>query len=176
MNIHRSIIIGFMIVVAAAASLIPQPPNFTPLAAIALFAGAHLERRAAFTLAIGALLVRDLILGMHILMPAVYACYALNVFLGTWLNGKHSPARIAGAAIAGSVTFFFVTNFAAWVAFDTFPKTAQGLLACYVAGIPYFRNTVSSDLIYSLAMFGLFALAQAQIPSLRRAQVGKLSA
>jgi hypothetical protein len=165
-----------MIVVAAAASLIPHPSNFTPLAAIALFAGAHLARRAAFTLAIGALLVRDLILGMHVLMPAVYACYALNVFLGAWLNGKHSPMRIVGASIIGSVTFFVVTNFASWVAFDTFPKTAQGLLACYVAGIPYFRNTVASDLIYSLGMFGLFALAQAQIPSLRRTGIGKVSA
>ena len=176
MKIHRSIVIAAMIIVAAVASLIPHSPNFTPLAAIALFAGAQLQRRTAFALAIGALLVRDLVLGMHVLMPAVYACYAFNVFLGSYLKEEQSPARIVGASIIGSVIFFIVTNFGSWAAFDTFPKTADGLLACYVAGIPYFRNTVVSDLIYSLAMFGLFACAQARIPSLRRSENGKVSA
>jgi hypothetical protein len=176
MNIHRFVVIGAMIIVAAAASLVPHPPNFTPLAAIALFAGAHLDRRAAFALAIGSLLVRDMILGVHVLMPVIYACYAFNVFLGSWLNGKHSPARIVRTSLIGSIAFFIVTNFASWIAFDTFSKTADGLLACYLAGIPYFRNTVASDLIYSLAMFGLFALAQSRIPSLRQTTASKMSA
>lgn len=171
MNIHRLIVIAAMILMAAAASLIPHPPNFTPLAAIALFAGACLNGRASFTLAFGALLARDAILGFHILMPAVYACYAFNVWLGRWLRDKQSPRRVAVASLVGSIVFFVGTNFAVWAAFDTYEHTARGLLACYVGGIPYFRNTVASDLIYSMAMFGFFALAQMRIPTLRRVQL-----
>ena len=171
MNIHRLMVIAAMIFVAAASSLIPHPPNFTPLAAIALFAGAHLSRRAAFTLAFGALLVRDAIIGFHSLMPFVYVCYAFNVCLGFWLRDQRSPLRVAGASLIGSVIFFLITNFAVWAVLETYPHTVPGLLACYVAGIPYFGNTLASDLIYSLAMFGLFAFAQLRIPTLRRAEL-----
>ena len=171
MNIHRLIVIAAMIIVAAAASLIPHPPNFTPLAAIALFAGAYLNGRASFALALGALVARDAILGFHILMPAVYACYAFNVWLGFWLRDEQSVWRVAGASLAGSIVFFFVTNFAVWAAFNTYAHTARGLLACYVAGIPYFRNTIASDLLYSMAMFGIFAFAQLRIRTLRRAEL-----
>ena len=171
MNVRRIIVIAAMIIVAAAASLIPHPPNFTPLAAIALFAGACLNRRTAFALALGALLARDAILGFHILMPAVYACYAFNVCLGFWLRDKQSAWRVAGASLVGSIVFFVVTNLAVWAALDTYPHTAKGLLACYVGGIPYFRNTVASDLIYSIAMFGFFAFAQLRMPTLRRAEL-----
>jgi hypothetical protein len=171
MNIHRLTVIAAMIVVAAAASLIPHPPNFTPLAAIALFAGACLNGRASFALALGALLARDAILGFHILMPAVYACYAFNVCLGFWLRDKQRPWRVAAASLVGSIVFFIVTNVAVWAAFDTYAHTARGLVECYVGGLPYFRNTIASDLIYSMAMFGFFALAQLRIPTLRRAEL-----
>jgi hypothetical protein len=173
MNTHRIVVIAAMVVIAALASLIPHPPNFTPLAAMALFAGAHLNRRAAFIVAIGALLIRDLVIGFHILMPAVYVCYLFNVFVGQRLNGIHTPRRVVTASVLGSVVFFLVSNFAVWALLNTFPKTPQGLLACYTAGIPYFRNTLASDLLYSVAMFGIFALAQNRIPSLQRPQLAK---
>src|SRR3954464_7724357 len=103
MNIHRLLFIIAMIVVAAASTLIPHPPNFTPLAAIALFAGANLfDRRAAFAVTLGTLLLRDAVLGFHVLMPFVYACYALNVCLGFWVQMNQKPWRVASAALVGS--------------------------------------------------------------------------
>ena len=170
MNTHRLLFIIAMVVVAAASTLIPHPPNFTPLAAIALFAGANLlDRRAAFAVTLGTLLLRDAILGFHVLMPFVYACYALNVCLGFWVRMNQKPWRVASATLAGSVIFFIVTNFSVWLVYDTYPQNAQGLIACYIGGIPYFRNTLASDLLYSAVMFGGFALAQLRMPSLRAA-------
>jgi hypothetical protein len=176
MNMQRFLAIIGMIVLAATSTLLPHPPNFTPLAAIALFAGAQfIDRRAVFAVTLGTLLLRDAILGFHVLMPFVYACYALNVCLGFWLRTDQRPWQVASAALVGSVVFFVVTNFAAWALLGTFPQSFKGLIACFVAGIPYFRNTVSSDLLYAMAMFGGFALAQWRIPSLRLDAMAKSS-
>jgi hypothetical protein len=168
MNTHRMLAVIAMIIIATASTLVPHPPNFTPLAAIALFAGAQLnDRRVAFALTLGTLLLRDAVIGFHLLMPVVYVCYAINVGLGFWLRSNQRPWRVAGVTLLGSVIFFVVTNFAVWAAFDTYAHTAEGLLKCYVAAIPYFRNTVCSDLLYSIVMFGGFGLAQARVPALR---------
>ena len=168
MNTHRILAIIAMIFVAAASTLVPHPANFTPLAAIALFAGAQLnDRRAAFAVTLGTLLLRDAIIGFHLLMPVVYVCYAINVCLGFWLRSNQPPWRVASVALLGSAIFFVITNLAVWATLGTYPLTTDGLLACYVAAIPYFRNTVASDLLYSVLMFGGFALAQARVPALR---------
>ena len=170
MNTHRILAIVAMIVVAAASTLVPHPPNFTPLAAIALFAGAQLnDRRAAFGVTLGTLLLRDAVIGFHLLMPVVYVCYAINVCLGFWLRSNQRPWRVAAASLLGSLIFFLATNLAVWVTLGTYPLTADGLLTCYVSAIPYLRNTVASDLLYSVLMFGGFTLAQARVPSLRPA-------
>lgn len=156
--------IAGMIIAATAASLIPHPPNFSPLAAIALFAGAHCSRKStAFGIPLAILFLRDLAIGLHILMPFVYACYAFNVLLGLWL--KRAPFR---ASIIGSCAFFIVTNFSVWLLLGTYPPTATGLFACYVAGLPYFVNTLLGDLFYAGLMFGLYSLFQRQFATQRQ--------
>ena len=168
MNTNRFVLTVAMILVATASTLLPHPPNFTPLGAIALFSGAFVpDRRAAFLVPLATLLLRDTIIGFHILMPFVYACFAFNICLGLWLRTKSNPWRVAGASLIGSIVFFIVTNFAVWALLGTFPPTFGGLTACYVAGLPYFRNTVSGDLFYAIVMFGTFALAQRRFPTLR---------
>jgi hypothetical protein len=75
--------------------------------------------------------------------------------------------RIAGAALASSVVFFVVTNFGVWVFGSRYPKTAAGLLACYVAAIPFFQNTLAGDALYTAVLFGGFAVAEKLFPILR---------
>jgi hypothetical protein len=169
---NRFFLITGMIVVAAAAKFVPHPVNFMPIGAIALFAGAHFnDRRAAFVVPLFALLIGDLISGLHLLIPFVYGCFALNVLLGFWIKRRQSTARILTATLAGAVVFFVVTNFGSWLAFDTFPKTGPGLVACYAAGVPYFLNSLLGDLFYTAVLFGGFALAQARFPTFLRAEV-----
>jgi hypothetical protein len=88
--------------------------------------------------------------------------------LGFWLRDKKSASRIAAATLAGAIQFFLVTNFAVWLtSIGNFPKTWEGLLACYAAGVPLFWNTLAGDAFYVALLFGAMALAEKQFPSLR---------
>lgn len=153
---------------AALFRLVPHPPNFTPIAAMALFGGACLGRRAlAFAAPIGALLLSDAILGFHSAMPFVYGSVALTVLLGWAVARKITPLRIAGAAVASSVLFFTITNFGVWLSSGMYPQTLPGLAACYVAAIPFFQNTLAGDLFFAAILFGGFALFEQRLPALR---------
>lgn len=169
---NRFFLLTGMILVAALSKFIWHPINFTPIGAISLFAGAQFtDKRAAFVVPLLALLLVDLITGLHVLIPFVYGCFALNVLLGFWIKRQQSTGRIIFATLTGAAVFFAVTNFGSWLAFDTFPKTAAGLLACYASAIPYFINSLLGDLFYVAVLFGGLAFAESRVPTLRRAEV-----
>jgi len=168
-NARTKVILG-MIVLAAASRLLPHPPNFTPVGAMALIGGSlFANSAAAFGVPLAAMLLSDAVIGFHRGMPVIYACFALAVCIGFSLRGKRTIARVAGATLASSLLFFVVTNFAVW-AFGhgrLYPMTFEGLLACYVAAIPFFRNSLAGDALYSALLFGGLALAERQITALR---------
>ena len=157
------------ILAAAALRLVPHPPNFTPIGAMALFSGAYLGRRGAVALVapLGALFLSDLVLGFYRGMPTVYFSVALIVIIGWVALRRVSPLRVGGAAIASSVLFFVLTNFGMWLSSGFYPHTLAGLEACYIAAIPFFQNTVAGDLFYAAVLFGGFALLERTVPSLR---------
>ena len=153
---------------AAALRLVPHPPNFTPIAAMALFGGAYLPRRAlAFVAPLAALVLSDLFLGFYHGMPTVYFATGLIVLIGWWLSSRRSVVRIAAAALASSILFFVLTNLGMWAFSGIYPHTLAGLTACYLAAIPFFQNTVAGDLFYSGLLFGGFALAERLVPAIR---------
>jgi hypothetical protein len=157
-----------MILAAAASRLLPHPPNLTSVSAVALFGGAMLaDWKLAFLVPLGALFAGDLVLGFHDQMPVVYGSFALIVCLGLWLQRRRSPANIAGAAIASSLLFFITTNFGVWALDGMYPHNAAGLLACYTAALPFLRNMLEGDLLYTLVLFGGVALLERQFPLFR---------
>jgi hypothetical protein len=157
------------ILAAAALRLVPHPPNFTPIGAMALFSGAYLGRRGAVALVapLGALFLSDLVLGFYRGMPTVYFSVALIVIIGWMALRRVSPIRVGGASIASSVLFFVLTNFGMWLSSGFYPRTLAGLEACYIAAIPFFQNTVAGDLFYAAVLFGGFALLERTVPALR---------
>jgi hypothetical protein len=166
----RTIVITTLILLAAALRIAPHPWNFTPLGAMALFSGAMLRgRRMAFVLPLVALFAGDLFIGFHKLMPVVYASFFLSVIIGRFVSEKRSIVRIGGATLVGAVQFFLLTNLAVWAFEDTYPHTLTGLGACYLAGLPFFWNTLAGDALYVALFFGGFALAERLVPDLRRA-------
>ncbi len=155
-----------LIIVGAVARFLPYPPNFSPIGAMALFAGATLgSRLRAALVPLTAMLLSDLWLGMHSLMPVVYGCFLFNVWLGSRMQSRLQPLRIAGMSIAGAIFFFIVTNGACW--FMSYPTSWAGLVSCYTLAIPFFQNTLLGDLFFSAVLFGAFALAQWRFPVLR---------
>jgi hypothetical protein len=173
------LVLAGLIVVAALTRLLPHPPNFSPVEAIALFGGAYFaSRQWAAVVPLLAMLISDLALGaLHgagyatylggVSFWSVYACLASSVLLGFGLRGKVSGARVLAYALTGSVLFFAVTNFTAWLSDPQYAKTAGGLAAAYVAGIPFFQWTVLGTLAYGAILFGGFALLRRRIPVLR---------
>jgi hypothetical protein len=139
--------------------------NYSLVPALFLFGGAQFaERRWAYLAPLTAMLLSDLgigllmgdmRMGLHPIIPAIYGSYALMIWLGTRLRESRSAWAIAGAGLAGEVAFFVITNFATWVVqTDTYPHTLAGLSACYVAGIPFFRKMLISMAFYSTVLFG----------------------
>ena len=159
------------IAAAAALRLIPHPPNFSPIDAMALFSGAYLARRwVAFVAPLAALLLSDVGLGFYHGMATVYATVALIVMIGWWVSSRRSAVRIGAAAVASSVLFFVITNFGMWLFSGFYPVTYAGLVACYTAAIPFFQNTIAGDLFYTVLLFGGFRIAETMLPGLRAAE------
>jgi hypothetical protein len=169
-NRARLLTLVLAIFAAAAMRLLPHPPNFSPIAAMALFSGAYLPKRAlAFVAPFGALILSDLFLGgFYAGIGFVYASFALTVLIGWALARRKTVLTIAGAALASSLLFFVLTNFGMWLFSGFYPLTWGGLAACYVAAIPFFQNTLAGDLFFTALLFGGFALAERLVPSLRR--------
>jgi hypothetical protein len=159
-----------LVVAGVVLRVIPHPWNFAPIGAIALFAGAHFERRSfAILTPLLAMLIGDSIIGFHSLMPAIYATYALIAVIGLLLRERrNSVAAVGGGVLLSATIFYLVTNYAVWALGTTYPKTSAGLVACYVAAIPYFGNTLASDALYTALFFGIFALSERAIPMFAR--------
>jgi len=173
MNAKNSRVVALLsgILVAAVLRLVPHPPNFTPIGAMALFSGAYLGRRGlAFVAPLGAMTLSDAMLGFYSGIWITYLAVALIVVIG-WLSlSRISILSVGGAAIASSVTFFAVSNFGTWAFGGMYPHTVAGLSACYVAAIPFFQNTVAGDLFYATLLFGGFRVAELLMPRLRAGQ------
>lgn len=167
-NHARLLAILSAIFVAAVLRLVPHPPNFTPIGAMALFGGAYFGRRAlAFAAPLAALLLSDAIIGFHSGMAFVYASVALIVLIGWAVQTRMTPFRIGAAAVLSSLLFFIVTNFGVWLSGGMYPQTLAGLMACFVAAIPFFQNTLAGDLVFAALLFGGFALVERRVPMLR---------
>jgi hypothetical protein len=168
--LYRTLLALALIVLAAALRIAPHPWNFTPVGAMALFSGATLkDRRLAFAFPLLALFAGDLFVGFYKLsvMLTVYASFLASVLIGLWLRDRRTVARIGLATLLGATQFFLVTNFAVWQFLGGYPHNPSGLLACYIAGIPLFWNTLAGDAVYAALLFGGFALAERFFPSLR---------
>lgn len=163
------VIVG-LVIAAALLRILPHPPNFAPIAAMALFAGAHMDnRRLAFLLPLAAMALSDMFIGFHDGLVLVYVCMGIAVAIGMQLRGKIGVLSVAAGALLSSVIFFVVTNFGVWLTSGMYPITGGGFVACYVAAIPFFHYTVAGDLFYAALLFGSYGLLQSRVPALRSA-------
>lgn len=182
----RTLLVFTMIALAAALRLAPHPWNFTPVGAIALFAGASVrDRRLAFLFPLLVMFATDLIIGFNKLSPLVYASFVLSVLISRVVIGVSSREtqpehertkpkggivpRLATATFLGALQFFLITNFGVWAFLGSYPRTGAGLAACYLAGIPLFWNTLAGDATYVTFLFGGLFLAERFAPQVRQA-------
>ena len=144
---------------------LPYLPNFTPIAAVALFSGFYLNKKYSLLVALLAMLVSDLIIGFYSpsVMASVYSSFILIGLLGMWLKKHKNTGNLLMVTVFSSALFYLVTNFAVWAfpgSFMMYPKTWQGLMECYIMGLPFLRNTAIGDLFYVGAFFGAYELVK----------------
>ena len=159
------VILAALIALGVAGRLLPHPPNFTPMAAIALFAGfIFIKRYMAVVAVISTMLLCDYFAFGSLSaswfgsksMFVVYIALLFPIVFKNFLQKKLGVLRIFGAALASSSVFFLATNFAVWAFSPMYEKTLEGLVLCYTMAIPFFQNTVAGDLIWSGAIFGAY--------------------
>lgn len=165
---------------AALLRLVPHPPNFAPVGSVALFGGAKLRGWQAYVVPLAVMLMTDPIRsrlegGYAAYSSAtlvIYTAFLINVVLGRlFLRSSSSPWRIASVAVAGSIQFYLITNFPSWWASDSlYAHTWSGLVACYVAALPFFGRTLLADLLYSGILFSAYALLSRRVASEHRHQ------
>lgn len=150
------ILIICLIIIAVGLRFLPHAPNFAPIGALALFGGAYLKKHWSYTLPIAAMIISDSLIGFYtpLVMAAVYISFIISVFLGSLARNRKNIGKIIFLTLSGSVIFFLVTNFAVWALTPMYDKTIAGLTDCYLAALPFFRNTILSDLFYAGILFG----------------------
>ena len=151
----------FLIIWASVLRVIPLPFGTTPLGAFGLFAGSQLSMGRALTVPLVALVVGDLVIGFYswVVMLFVYAGFVLTPLIGRWLIRDRRHAGQIGIAVgANALVFYAVSNFGNWLAF--YPKTVEGLVANYMAGLPFLGYAFVADLAYCAILFGGYEAVQ----------------
>ena len=183
----RLLLLLSLILFAGFSRLLPHTDNFAPLTALTLFAAAILsDRRWAMGLPLAAQILSDLALQntKYIAWPGYFleefpfVCGALmmTAIIGFTLRNQIRPGRVILAALASSGSFFLITNFGSWLIMSTtYSRSLAGLMDCYVKGIPFYRSTFESDLIFTAAFFGGFALLERFVPQFRNDSLGQPS-
>jgi hypothetical protein len=168
MNSKTSFILGLVLIALAALSrLIPHPMNFAPITAIALFGGVNFNGKFSPILPLAALLISDLFLGFYAGIAWVYGSFLLVVAIGLLIRKYKTIPVVFGATIVSSLLFFLITNFGVWQAGMFYTKNFTGLIECFVAAIPFYRNSIMGDLFYVAVMFGVYEMALKYLPKIQ---------
>lgn len=151
------LLIGLIIV----ARILPHLPNFAPVAAAALLAGAYLGRKWALIVPISGMFLSDLIIGFYhpLVMLSVYGSFLLIGLIAWHLKSHRQPLMIISTSLFASVLFYLITNLVVWLASDWYANNLSGLLLSYQLALPFFRYTILGDLVYTAVLFGAYELS-----------------
>jgi hypothetical protein len=170
---NKTGLIFLLIAFGAVFRVIPHPANFAPIAALGMFSGIYLGRRAAFVIPLLSMLISDYFIGFDSIEMrlAVYGSLTASVGIGYLVKRKLSSGRLVLGSLAGSTLFYLVTNLVFLYPAQMYERTVQGQMLSYINALPFFRNTIAGDLFYSLLLVGIVEFARRIY--LRRASYAK---
>ncbi|GAF05290.1 DUF6580 family putative transport protein [Saccharicrinis fermentans] len=174
-------VLSLLVLFAAFSRLIPHPPNFAPIAAMALFSSAYFSKKhIALIIPVLSMWLSDIVInntiyaqyfnGFTFFYPGFYWTYLAFIIigeLGFFLLKPIKPQNILVASLSASLLFFLISNFGVWTSETMYTKDFSGLLTCYTVAIPFFKNSLMGDLVYCGILFGSFEFAQYKIPTLK---------
>ncbi len=159
-KINENQLVIALVILAVIFRLIPHPANFAPIGAIALFGGVYLKKKQALWLPLIAMIISDLFIGLHSAIAFTWGSFLIIALIGMAISKRKNVGNVVFGTISGSLLFFFITNFGVWAVTPWYTKTWSGLLECYTLAIPFFRNTLLSDLFFVGVLFGAYELSR----------------
>ncbi|MFC1804682.1 DUF6580 family putative transport protein [Candidatus Omnitrophota bacterium] len=159
-----------LILIGILLRFVPHAPNFTPVAAIALFSGVYLKKKYFLVVPLLLMIASDFFIGMHNVVIFTWGGFVLVALLGPWVRKHKSGFRVFSAAVASSLIFYLVSNFGVWL-MGWYPRTIDGLISCYVMGIPFIRNFTLATVMYSAIFFGAYDLIASKVRETKLAKV-----
>jgi len=168
----RFLVLSLMVMAAAATRalplFIPHIWNFTAVGALAIFAGAQFnDKRIALLMPLAAMALSDLFIGNGF-DAVVYSGFIAMVVCGMLVNTRQNLPNLILSGIAGAVVFYLITNFALFYPVSMYPHNLSGIIASYVAALPFLNNMLAGNLIYGTLLFGSFYLLMQRYPSLAK--------
>lgn len=164
MKLSQLILVIGLVFVAIFSRWLPHPANFTAVGAVALLIGSVFRTRGwVLLLPVIMMLVSDLALGFHASMGYVYGAFLIIALMGLLIPDKNyfqknQIFRIFGLALSASFVFFMITNFGVWMSAGLYPQTASGLIECFLMGLPFLKNQIAGDLIFSGTLFFVYEI------------------
>ncbi len=146
-----------LICFAVAARFLPHPPNFSPVAAVALFSGSIFSSRWSLAVPLVIMVVSDMLIGLHPMILYTWGSFLLIAIMARGRLEQDSVSHVVGGSIAAAGLFFLITNFGVWAQGGLYAPTLQGLLDSYYNALPFFRNTVLGNLFYAPVLFVCYA-------------------
>lgn len=150
-----------VVLMAVLTRFVPHMPNLSPVFGALLYGGAHLKRRDAIWYPVALLAASDVVLTTLVYrmrlgwgQSIVWMGFAVVALIGHWLRKHNTVANIGVASIAGPTAFFIISNFGVWLGSRMYPPTLNGLIACYVAAVPFYRNSIIAGVAYTALLFG----------------------
>jgi|TARA_B110000263_G_scaffold242542_1_gene248131 hypothetical protein len=148
--------------------LIDHPWNFTPIIAIGILCGHYFKNILyGYSMLVFSMLLGDLIIGFHSLIFFTYGALLFSVIIGKFLNELKVTGLIL-SSITASLAFFAVSNLGVWFLTDYYSTNLQGLIECYVAAIPFFKNTLVSTLLFIFVLKIIFEKLNIHSPVLKQ--------
>lgn len=154
-----------IVAVAVLARFVPHTANFSPVYGALLFGGAYLRKRDSIWFPLCLLGLSDVALTRWVYHMRVgwtegveLGAFAAIALIGWSLRKGCTGRRFVTAVLAGPTVFYFVSNFAVWLGFGMYPATWKGLVECYVAGLPFYGNSLISGVLFSALLFGGYEL------------------
>jgi uncharacterized membrane protein len=159
MELHKNktqIVIG-LILAGIISRIFPHPLNIALITGATIFAGSRLGKIEGVIVALGSMAISDLILGSHDTMFFTWGSFALIALLSHQiLSKKLTISRLAITTLSSSFIFFAISNFGVWLVGNMYALNLPGLVSCYVNALPFFRNTIIGDALYTSVIFGVY--------------------
>jgi hypothetical protein len=143
------------IILGVFSRLLPHVPNFSPLVAIALFAGVYCNKKHGYVLPLIIFVISDLIIGLHNTIIFTWASIVLIYLLGVRLRNRKTVVSTFFYTIGSSLLFFLITNFGVWL-MGWYPRNPQGFIQCYIYALPFFRVSLVANCLYVAVLFGAY--------------------